>query len=315
MKLSIVIPAYNAAPWIKGAVDSVLVQDFRDWELIIVDDGSADETPMLIDRIAARDNRISVVHQLNAGLGVARNVGIDRAKGDYLVFLDSDDELASPTVLSSMVERAVDTGCDVLLARARGLGLHGEPGRELGWCLRKELLPARDVFSPNDVGASLFFVAGPVPWGKIYRREFVIREKLHFPPLPRSEDFPFVQTAMACSDRIAVFDGVMVLHRTGRTDSLENTKDSTPLVFAEAERLFFKMLEDRGVRQKFARMFPLSIPGMFFFGIAISRNQVPGVSPTAKFTPLSHALFSTLPAPTISASRSLMEPAELIRIW
>lgn len=152
MKLSVVIPAYNAAPWIKGAVDSVLVQDFTDWELILVDDGSTDGTPALIDRIAAGDNRISAVHQLNAGPGVARNAGIDRATGDYLVFLDSDDDLAPPTVLPAMVERVVDTGCDVLLARARGIGLHGEPGKELGWCLRKDLLPARDVFSPNDVG-------------------------------------------------------------------------------------------------------------------------------------------------------------------
>ena len=252
MKLSVVIPAYNAVPWIKDAVDSVLVQDFRDWELIIVDDGSTDATPALIDRIAAGDSRISALHQLNAGPGVARNAGIDRAKGDYLLFLDSDDELASPAVLSSMVERAVNTGCDVLLARAREIGLHGEPGGELGWCLRKDLLPARDVFSPNDVGFSLFFLAGPVPWGKFYRREFVIRERLRFPPLARSEDFPFVQTAVACSEKIAVFDGVMVLHRSGRVDSLESTKDSTPLIFAEAEQIFFKMLEERGIWQRFS---------------------------------------------------------------
>lgn len=252
MKLSVIIPAFNASQWIREAVASVSAQDFTDWELVVVDDGSTDETAAIVDRLAAEDSRISAVHRRNAGPGVARNAGIDLARGDYLLFLDSDDKLASPTVLTSVAERAGNTGCDVLLARARRIGLHGELGDELAWCLRKDILPTKDVFSPDDVGMSLFFASGSVPWGKLFRRDFLNRERLRFPPLPRSEDFPFVQTAMACSDRIAVFDGVMVLHRTGRTDSLENTKDSTPLVFAEAERLFFKMLEDRGIRQKFS---------------------------------------------------------------
>ena len=252
MKISVIIPAFNVAAWIEGTIDSVLRQDFKDWELIVVDDGSTDETPAIIDRIASQDSRISVIRQANAGPGVARNVGIDRARGDYLAFLDADDELSSPTVLSALVKRAEDVGCDVLLARARAMGIHGESQGEIAWCLRKCFLPARDVFSPRDVGASLFFASGPVPWGKLYRREFVNREKLRFPPLPRSEDFPFVQTAMACAGKIAVFDDVMVLHRAGRADSLENTKDSTPLIFAEAERVFFRMLEERGLWGRFS---------------------------------------------------------------
>ncbi len=252
MKVSIIIPAFNAARWIRDAVDSVRAQDFKDWELIVVDDGSTDETCAIVDGIASADGRVSVVHQQNAGPGVARNSGIDHSRGDYLLFLDSDDQLASPSILSSMVQRAGESGCDVLLARARKIGLHGELGSELAWCLRKDLLPTRDVFSPEDVGASLFFAAGPVPWGKFYRRELVEREKLRFPSLSRSEDFPFVQTALACSGKIAVYDGVMVLHRTGRMDSLENTKDATPLIFAEAEQIFFKMLEERGIWQKFS---------------------------------------------------------------
>ena len=252
MKLSVIIPAFNAAQWIKDAVDSVLVQDFRDFELIVVDDGSTDETLAIIDRIAASDGRVSVIHQRNAGPGVARNAGLDHASGEYVAFVDSDDKLASPNALSSMMQRAVETGCDVLLARARRIGLKGELGNELDWCLRKNLIPARDVFSPEEVGVPLFFVAGPVPWGKLYRREFVNGEKLRFPPLPRSEDFPFVQTAMACAGKIAVYDDIVILHRVARVDSLESTKDATPLIFAEAESIFAKMLGERGLWEKFA---------------------------------------------------------------
>ena len=252
MKLSIIIPVFNDVTCIGHAIDSVLKQQFADWELIIVDDGSTDGTADVIDRIASTDKRISVVHQVNAGPGAARNTGLDAAHGEYVAFLDSDDELASTHILAAMVERIDDRQCDVLLSRARLAGTSGEAGDEMPWCLRKDIVPDPEGFTPQDAGVSLFFVAGPVPWGKIYRRKFLSWAQIRFPPLPRSEDFPFVQTAMACAGKIAVYDGISILHRTGRATSLENTKDETPLMFAEAETIFFKMLEDHGLWDEFA---------------------------------------------------------------
>lgn len=92
MKVSVVIPVYNVKPYLERCVNSVLRQTYKDLEIILVDDGSTDGSGELCDDIATRDQRICVIHQENQGLSGARNVGIHQANGDYIAFLDSDDE-------------------------------------------------------------------------------------------------------------------------------------------------------------------------------------------------------------------------------
>lgn len=91
MQFSIVIPVYNVAPYLRECVDSVLAQDFTDYEIILVDDGSTDNSPAICDEYAEKYSQIKVIHKANGGLSDARNFGIKKAQGDYLMFLDSDD--------------------------------------------------------------------------------------------------------------------------------------------------------------------------------------------------------------------------------
>lgn len=93
MMFSVVVPVYNVAPYVRACLDSVCGQTMGDWEAICVDDGSTDESGAILDEYAAREPRISVVHQANGGEGSARNAGIVRAKGEWIVFLDADDVL------------------------------------------------------------------------------------------------------------------------------------------------------------------------------------------------------------------------------
>ena len=90
-EVSVIVPVYKVKPYLRPCVDSVLAQTFTDFELILVDDGSPDNCGAICDEYAARDGRIHVIHQENAGQGKARNIGMDRAVGKYLIFLDSDD--------------------------------------------------------------------------------------------------------------------------------------------------------------------------------------------------------------------------------
>ncbi len=92
-RLSVILPVYNAEQYLDRAVDSVLEQRFRDWELILVDDGSTDASPSLCDARAAADRRIRAIHQANAGPSESRNRGMDAAAGEYIAFLDADDRL------------------------------------------------------------------------------------------------------------------------------------------------------------------------------------------------------------------------------
>ena len=91
MQFSIVIPVYNVAPYLRECVDSVLAQNSTDYEIILVDDGSTDNSPAICDEYAEKYSQIKVIHKANGGLSDARNFGIKKAQGDYLMFLDSDD--------------------------------------------------------------------------------------------------------------------------------------------------------------------------------------------------------------------------------
>lgn len=98
MKLSIIIPVYRVEATLNRCIESVVLQDFRDFELILVDDGSPDNCPQMCDDWAERDERIRVIHQENSGLSQARNKGIEISQGDYITFIDSDDFIGPQTL-------------------------------------------------------------------------------------------------------------------------------------------------------------------------------------------------------------------------
>lgn len=109
--VSVLIPAYNAAPFLSRSVASVLGQDFDDLEIVIVDDGSTDGSGEIADRMAAEDRRIRVVHQENRGLAEARRSGIKAAKADYICHLDADDELL-PGAIAFLYDKCVSLNLD-----------------------------------------------------------------------------------------------------------------------------------------------------------------------------------------------------------
>ena len=111
MKLSIIIPVYRTEATLDRCLKSITRQSFRDLEIILVDDGSPDRCPQLCDQWAQRDSRIIVIHRENGGLSAARNTGIERAQGDFITFVDSDDYMGEGTLEQLM---PIAEGCDLL---------------------------------------------------------------------------------------------------------------------------------------------------------------------------------------------------------
>lgn len=111
MRFSVIVPVYNVADYLEACVASVIAQTCRDYELILVDDGSTDQSGAMCDRLA-QQYHCRVIHQENGGLGAARNTGIEAAQGDYLVFLDSDDFL-SPDTLQGLSEEMDRVDADI----------------------------------------------------------------------------------------------------------------------------------------------------------------------------------------------------------
>ena len=125
MKLSIIVPIYNVAPYLRKCVDSLLTQDILDYEIILVDDGSPDECPRICDAYAEKHSNVHVIHQENAGLSAARNTGVAKAQGDYIWFVDSDDYV-EPNVLGVLMEQIERDKLDVLRFRYQNVRESGE---------------------------------------------------------------------------------------------------------------------------------------------------------------------------------------------
>ncbi len=133
MRLSIIVPIYNVAPYLRKCVDSLLAQDISDYEIILVDDGSTDNSGAIADelvdafRLSPLASRLEmrVIHQSNSGLSEARNTGTREAKGQYILFVDSDDYL-QPNVLGELMKQAERDNLDVLRFRYQNVRESGE---------------------------------------------------------------------------------------------------------------------------------------------------------------------------------------------
>ena len=116
-KVSIVVPVYNVEKYLKRCVNSLIGQSYSNLEILLVDDGSKDSSLSICKEYELKDSRIRVFHKENEGLGLTRNYGIERATGEYITFVDSDDYLTSDAI-TAMLDRAIATNADVVIANS-----------------------------------------------------------------------------------------------------------------------------------------------------------------------------------------------------
>ena len=192
--VGVVIPAWGVERYLDECVRSLVAQRHRRWEAVIVDDGSTDRTGDLADAWAARDHRISVVHQANAGLGAARNAGLAHVRADYLAFLDSDD-LLQPTAFADLVGSLEESGSDfatgsILTWLSRDDGVDG-PLVEPPWMKRLHHPPLRGarIEQRPELLGDVF------AWNKLFRRSWWDEHALTWPEGVRYEDQPTITRA------------------------------------------------------------------------------------------------------------------------
>ena len=189
-RLSVVVPAYQVADWLAESLASVLDQSFRDLEVVVVDDGSTDGTGDLADRIAAGDARVRVLHQANAGLSAARNVGVEHATGELLAFADSDD-LVLPGAYQRMVASLDASGSDLVIGAVQRL--HGTETFMTPLMRANHEQPLTGV----RIDEAPLLLADVFAWNKVFRRSFWDAHDLMFPGgRMRYEDQPAMTTAL-----------------------------------------------------------------------------------------------------------------------
>ena len=164
--VSIIIPVYRVEPYLDGCVGSVLAQTHANIEVILVDDGSPDRCGEMCDAWAARDARVRVIHQPNGGLSVARNTGIDAARGQWLMFVDSDDHVL-PTFCERPLSLAVEHDADIVVFDCDEVDDTGAPRAEQRYHMRARGLLTREEALCALARCDMYEFA----WSKLYRRE------------------------------------------------------------------------------------------------------------------------------------------------
>ena len=221
-KASVIVPVYKVEEYLEKCVQSILAQTERDFELILVDDGSPDRCGALCDSLAQTDSRIRVIHQENQGLGGARNTGIREARGDWLLLVDSDDWI-EPKILEKAMEAGLREEADLVMFAFRTVD---EQGRELG-VFREDMPKERGIGLQEHKEALL---TAPCAWNKLYRRSFFQGTGLAYPPRVWYEDLRTTPKLMAKAGRMVFLDevGYNYLQRQGsimKSANLERNRE------------------------------------------------------------------------------------------
>ncbi|MCH5191181.1 MAG: glycosyltransferase family 2 protein [Oscillospiraceae bacterium] len=221
MLFSIIIPIYKVEEYLNQCVDSVLAQDFKDYELILVDDGSPDRCPQICDEYAEKDSRIVVIHKENGGLSDARNAGILKAQGEYIVFIDSDDYWDNMHALSLIADKVNDEHTDII-AYGRKRLYNGElqDCNHRYFSEYKGLDPAETLYSLVADG-KLYVTA----WAMSLRRSFVLENHLLFKKGIKSEDIEWGIRLFALEPSWAFLTEVFYVYRAKREGSITSTVD------------------------------------------------------------------------------------------
>lgn len=217
--VSVIVPIYQVEAYLPRCLDSILAQTFTDFELILVDDGTKDNCPAIMEAYAQKDARIRQIHKENGGLSSARNAGLDIARGKYIAFVDSDDYI-EPTLLEDTVRAAEETGADQVLFNYR---LVTDQGVQAPYLQFND-----EVIDLDAYGLANYFYQywmpyrhGQEAWSKLYRREIIESNGLRYAPNVEifAEDTLFSAMYLLHTRKIAALSKAYVYY-VQRGDSL-----------------------------------------------------------------------------------------------
>ncbi len=257
--LSVIVPVYNAEKWLNRCIDSILGQSYKNFELILINDGSRDASGEICDDYAKKDKRITVIHKSNAGVSEARNTGIEVAQGDYIIFIDSDDAVADGYFASAVA--GMETGVDWFICGAKEMLFSGgnmvsENSFQLDLPQRTTIL---DLYSAVDNGVASAFVN--VPWSKAYKAEVIKNNGVRFDPsLSLGEDIYFNLSYAKYVEEIFVEKNEYYLYYQENTTSLtkrffETKYEDSVKIYDEWRRTITELGADEDTLKRFENLY------------------------------------------------------------
>lgn len=230
--ISIIVPTYNVEKYIRTCIESILAQTYRNVEIIIVNDGSTDQSLAVISDLICSHHNVKVINQKNQGLSVARNTGIDVATGKYITFVDADDKIM-PDFVSSLYQIAEKTGADIV----RG------SFRDFNGNIPKNWVPDFNV--PTNCGTIVLdqFLSSNISfvvWSSIYRLDFINNNHIRFTPGILLEDGDFTTRAYMLAKLVATSSESNYAYRI-RQGSILTTNNAKKMSLSE-EKVISKFI-------------------------------------------------------------------------
>lgn len=168
--ISVIIPFYNIDEYIAPCIDSLLCQEFDDFEIVCIDDGSTDGTPGILDEYAHSNENLHVIHCANAGVSAARNTGVVSSRGKYITFVDGDD-VVSPYYLKSMYETLEREKCDLVIGRFKKIGSGSGSLKKSDW----KKPTSQTVCSSSEIIDNMLYENPMIaPWAHLCKREVYV---------------------------------------------------------------------------------------------------------------------------------------------
>lgn len=227
-KISVIIPVYNASKYLHSCIDSILAQTFSDFELICVDDGSTDDSLSILTEYKEQDSRVQVLTQSNQYAGVARNTGKAIARGDYLVFWDSDD-FFHPRALELMYDKCIEDDADICVCSANHYFEDIQKSLPSVGYISKQYVPKELPFSRDTVPDYILNITTAHPWNKMFRRAYIEALHLDFQSTRNGNDIFFVINAIARANRITIVNKPLINYRINQANSLFGSLTVSPL--------------------------------------------------------------------------------------
>ncbi len=271
IKVSVILPIYNVAPYLEEAFDSILNQSLKEIEVIAVNDGSTDKSLDIIKKYAAIDNRISFYCQENQGQSVARNVALQHATGEYIYMMDSDDVLSSPDVLLTCYEYAQNNQADFIFFD--GNILYEDGAHTLPWNYKRTHLCEENLKYDGEYLLNKMIDTQKhscVVWLLLIRRTYLEKLGLTFYPGIIHEDELFTTMLTLRSTNIYCLQKSLVRHRV-RNDSTmgkKYTKRNVNCYLTVFDELF--KFQDSPITRKFARY---TLSKVFYTGCEIPLRE------------------------------------------
>ena len=226
-EISVIVPVYNAEKYVERCLTSIFSQTFKNFECIIVDDCSSDNSIKICEKITECEPRAKIYHRMaNQGVGPARNYGLELCCGKYICFVDSDDWIEKD-YLQSLYEAVEQNAAEVVQMGYKSYGKNA----------KKYVFTKETYKISNNLRDRLFKLwILTAPWGKIYKKEYLLKYDIMFPAVPMGEDVLFIFLIMITATKYYVIPDTMYIYRTDNEYSITNGK------FPSAVEQYFESL-------------------------------------------------------------------------